>query len=70
MLEFLSTISDSIVTLFSFLISSVQNMFQVLQMLVHGSAFLTQCVAFLPTVVAPFAWAAITISVVFLIIGR
>lgn len=70
MLDFLASISDSIVTLFSFLISQVTNLFHVLQMLVHGSTFLSQCIAFLPSAVAPFAATAIVISVIYLIIGR
>lgn len=70
MLDFLSSISDAVVTLFSFLISSVTNLFHVLQMLVHGSTFLTQCVAFLPQALMPFAATAIVLSVVYLIIGR
>lgn len=70
MLDFLATISDSIVTLFSFLLSSVQNLAHVLSMLAYGSTFLTSCIAFLPSFVGPFAGCAIVISVVYLIIGR
>lgn len=70
MLEFLSTISDSIVTLFSFLISQVQNLFYLLQMLSVGSSYLFSSVAFLPPVIGSFAGCAIVISIVYLIIGR
>lgn len=70
MLDFLASISDAIVTLFSFLISQVQNMWHLLTMLVHGSTFLTACIAYMPPAISYFAAAAIVISVIFLIIGR
>lgn len=70
MLDFLSSISDAVVTLFSFLLSQVQNLFYLLQMLGTSSAYLLQSVSFLPPVISVFAVCAITISIVYLIIGR
>lgn len=70
MLDFLSSISTAITTLFSFLFSQVQNLFHLLQLLASGSVLLTSAIAFMPPAVAVFATAFITISVVFLIVGR
>lgn len=70
MLDFLSSISTAITTLFSFLFSQIQNLFHLLQLLASGSVLLTSAIAFMPPVVAVFATAFITISVVFLIVGR
>lgn len=70
MLDFLSSISTAIVTVFQFLISQVQNTLALLQMLVQGSTFLTSCIAFMPPVISVFATCFIVISVVFLIVGR
>lgn len=70
MLDFLASISDAIVTLFSFLISQVQNLFYLLQMLGTASGYLITAVGFLPPVISVFAVCAITVSIVYLIIGR
>lgn len=70
MLDFLASISESIVTVFTFLTSQLINLFSVLQMLVHGSTFLMSCIAFLPPLLVSFAATAVVISVIFLIIGR
>lgn len=70
MLDFFASISDAIVTGFSFLFNQVQNLFYVLQMLVNGSVLLQSCIAFMPPVLSVFAIATLTITVVFLIIGR
>lgn len=70
MLDFLSTISDSVVSLFSFLGSSLQNLFQVFGLFGQASAFLYRIIALLPPFVVPFAIAVVVISIVFMIIGR
>lgn len=70
MLDILSSISTAITTVFTFFVNQITNMLSLLQMLASGSALLTSAIAFMPPVVAVFATAFITISVVFLIVGR
>ena len=70
MLEFLSSISTGITTLLSFLGAQVANFFALLQMFALGSSFLVTCIAFLPPAIVAFGTITITISIVFLIVGR
>lgn len=70
MLDILSSISTAITTVFTFFVNQITNMLSLLQMLASGSVLLTSAIVFMPPVVAVFATAFITISVVFLIVGR
>lgn len=70
MLDFLASISTAITTVLSFLGAQISNFLSVLQMFAVSSTFLMSCVAFLPPAIVAFATITITLSVVFLIVGR
>lgn len=70
MIEFFKSILNAITTVFDMLSYLVTGLVQLFSMIPSGFAMLTYSIGFLPTVLLAFASVAITISIVFLIIGR
>lgn len=70
MIEFFKSILNSITTVFDMLSYLVTGLVQLFSMIPSGFAMLTYSIGFLPTVLLAFASVAITISIVYLIIGR
>ena len=70
MIEFFKSILNAITTVFDMLSYLVSGLVQLFAMIPSGFAMLTYSIGFLPTVLLAFASFAITISIVFLIIGR
>lgn len=70
MIEFFKSILNSITTLFDLIKYLVTGLVQLFAMIPSAFAMLTYSIGFLPTVLLGFAAVAITISIVYLIIGR
>lgn len=70
MIEFFKSILKAITTVFDMLSYLVTGLVQLFSMIPSGFAMLTYSIGFLPTVLLAFASVAITISIVYLIIGR
>ena len=70
MIEFFKSILNAIATLFDMVSYLVTGLVQLFAMIPSGFALLTYSIGFLPTVLLAFASVAITISIVYLIIGR
>lgn len=70
MIEFFKSILSAITTLFDMVSYLVTGLVQLFAMIPSGFALLTYSIGFLPTVLLAFASVAITISIVYLIIGR
>lgn len=70
MIEFFKSILNAIITLFDMVSYLVTGLVQLFAMIPSGFALLTYSIGFLPTVLLAFASVAITISIVYLIIGR
>lgn len=70
MIEFFKSILNSITTVFDMLSYLVTGLVQLFAMIPSGFAMLTYSIGFLPTVLLAFASVAITISIVYFIIGR
>lgn len=70
MIEFFKSIFNAITTVFDMLSYLVTGLVQLFSMIPSGFAMLTYSIGFLPTVLLAFASVAITISIVYLIIGR
>lgn len=70
MIEFFKSILNVITTVFDMLSYLVTGLVQLFAMIPSGFAMLTYSIGFLPTVLLAFASVAITISIIYLIIGR
>lgn len=70
MIEFFKSILNAITTLFDLVSYLVTGLVQLFSMIPSGFALLTYSIGFLPSVLLAFASVAITISIVYLIIGR
>lgn len=70
MIEFFKSILNSITTVFDMLSYLVTGLVQLFAMIPSGFAMITYSIGFLPTVLLAFASVAITLSIVYLIIGR
>ena len=70
MIEFFKSILNAITTFFDMLSYLVTGLVHLFAMIPSGFAMLTYSIGFLPTVLLAFASVAITISIVYLIIGR
>ena len=70
MIEFFKSILNAITTLFDMVSYLVTGLVPHYVMIPSGFALLTYSIGFLPTVLLAFASVAITISIVYLIIGR
>lgn len=70
MIEFFKSILNGLSTLFDMVSYLVNGLVQLFAMIPSGFALLTYSIGFLPTVLLAFASVAITISIVYLIIGR
>jgi hypothetical protein len=70
MIEFFKSILNAITTAFDMLSYLVTGLVQLFAMIPSGFAMLTYSIGFLPTVLLAFASVAITLSIVYLIIGR
>lgn len=70
MIEFFKSILNAVSTLFDLVKYLVTGLVQLFAMIPSAFALLTYSIGFLPTVLLAFAAVAITISIVYLIIGR
>ena len=70
MIEFFKSIISTISTLFDFVTYLINGLVQLFAMIPSGFALLSYSIGFLPTVLLAFASVAITLSIVYLIIGR
>lgn len=70
MIEALSGILDFVKTLLSFVEYLVTGLVELLAMIPSAFAMLTYSIGYLPSVLLAFAAVAITLSIVFLILGR
>lgn len=70
MTAILKTLVDFVVAVFSLVINLITGIWQMLQMIPSALTMLTYSVAFMPTILIAFATALITISIVFLVVGR
>lgn len=70
MIEFFKSCLNAITTLFDMVGYLVNGLVQLFAMIPSGFALLTYSIGFLPTVLLAFASVAITLSIVYLIIGR
>lgn len=68
--DWLLSIVKFIGSLLALLASFVDGLFHLLQMLPSAMTMVTTSVSSMPSVLIPFAVAAVTISVVYLIVGR
>lgn len=70
MAEFLRALLDTIVSLFAFLANIISGSLQLLRLIPQSMQFLTYSLSAVPAVVATIATALISVSVVYLIVGR
>lgn len=70
MIEFFKSILNAITTVFDMLSYLVTGLFQLFAMIPTGFKMITYSIGFLPTVLLAFASVAITLSIIYLIIGR
>lgn len=70
MIEFFKSIINTISTLFDFVSYLINGLAELFSMIPSGFALLSYSIGFLPTVLLAFASVAITLSIVYLIIGR
>lgn len=70
MIEFFKSILNAITTVFDILSYLVTGLVQLFAMIPSGFDMITYSIGFLPTVLLAFASVAITISIIYLIIGR
>lgn len=66
----LKSIGDFIYAVVNLLINLVSGVVQMLTMIPSALTMLTNSVAFMPTILIAFAMGLITISIVYLIVGR
>lgn len=70
MAEFLRALLDTIVSLFAFLANIISGSLQLLRLIPQSMQFLTYSLSAVPAVVSAIAAALISVSVVYLIVGR
>ena len=70
MIEFFKSIINTISTLFDFVSYLINGHVELFSMIPSGFALLSYSIGFLPTVLLAFASVAITLSIIYLIIGR
>lgn len=70
MIEFFSSISDSVMAGISFLGSAVSNLLNVYNLIVQANFFMASIVSFLPQLLGVFASATIAVCIIFFVIGR
>lgn len=70
MIEFFKSIINTISTLFDFISYLINGLVQLFLMIPSGFALLSYSIGFLPTVLLAFASVAVTLSIIYLIIGR
>lgn len=70
MLSFLQGIADFFTSIFTFLKQLIQGFIELVTLIPQGTAFVTSSITVMPTSITIFATAAISICIVFLIIGR
>lgn len=68
--NFFSWIIDTVSTLFDFLMSIISGLFNIIKSIPLVVTMLTGSIGYLPSTLAAFATITITISVVYLIVGR
>lgn len=66
----LKTLGDFLYAVVHLLINLVSGVFQMLTMIPSALTMLTSSVAFMPTILVSFAIGLITVSIVYLIVGR
>lgn len=66
----LKSIGDFIYAVVNLLINLVSGVVQMLTMIPSALTMLTNSVAFMPTILVAFAMGLITVSIVYLIVGR
>lgn len=70
MLDFLTSIGDSLSAFLSYCLNLVQGLIYMLTMIPKSMAVVTQSFAYLPSPLVVFAGCALVICVVFYLIGR
>lgn len=70
MLEFLSGISDAIVSVFQLLLNTIQGLIQLVALAFDFIAYLTLVLGYLPAPLLAFAGLGISLSVILLLVGR
>lgn len=70
MISLLQSIVDTITSLVSFVIHTIDSMLNLIAHIPSYVSFLTVSIGYLPTIIMPFAIASISIYVVYLILGR
>lgn len=70
MIEALKSISDFLLMVVQFIANLIAGVFALLQMIPTAVSFLTMAIASLPPEIAVIGTALITLSIVFLIVGR
>lgn len=68
--ELLFSIVDIVKNVFSFLLNVIQGLFNFIKMLPKFISYLTDTVGFLPSFLAVFATATVSIAIIYLILGR
>lgn len=69
-INFFEWIVDTVTTLFNFFGSVVSGLFNIIKSLPMVVSMLTGVIGYLPSTIAAFATITITISIVYLIVGR
>lgn len=70
MINILKSIGDAIYAFNALLLNLVMGVWQMLLMIPSAMSMLTNSIAYMPTVLVAFAIGLITISIVFLVVGR
>ena len=70
MVDALKSVLDFFGTLLNFVEYLVSGLIQLIAMIPSGFAMITYSIGYLPSVILAFAAVAITLSIVFLILGR
>lgn len=70
MLDFLSGISDAIVSVFQLLLNTIQGLIQLVALAFDFIAYLTLVLGYLPSPLFAFAALGISLSVILLLVGR
>lgn len=70
MIDLLSSIVETIVSLVQFVINAINGLIQLLLLIPQAIAFITSSISMLPPFVIPFITAALYIGIVQYIVGR
>lgn len=70
MFKFFSSIFIAIEMVFNFLLSTVKGLVEVIVNVVAASAYLIQCISFLPAPLIAAASCVVGVSVIYMIVGR